>query len=201
MRNVSQSVRFCIIQPWKDAAFPDLLLFFLNDSGNCISSLGSHIFLSHIGKIQPFLTLSQLNHTLSSSIPRHNHTSSFSGFCACNLVSLLSGINSAPFLAHHFHPLLFYEHLSSVSPLHQTQFLSSPSASFTTCLQSSLSAVVLPALSSVTFSNRCVSAFSPPPHHSWAVLSRNICKENRVQHSTACSLLLEGFICHVSSYT
>lgn len=66
----------------KGCCFPwPLVDFFLNDSGNCISSLGSHIFLSHLGKIQPFLTLSQWNHI--SRAPCFlwlNHTSSFSGF-------------------------------------------------------------------------------------------------------------------------
>ena len=81
---------------------------FFSMTGNCISSLGSHIFLSHLGRIQPFLTLSQLNHISSPSfILWVNHSSSFSGFCGCNLVSILSRINSATFLAHHFHHSTF----------------------------------------------------------------------------------------------
>lgn len=139
MRNVSQCVWFCIIYPWKGAAFPDLLLFlvflfFLNDSGNCISSLGIHVFLSHPGKIQPSLTLSQLNHVsgLSSyelSMAQPHQICSGSQQTTTKLTSL-----SHPF-THHF-PLLWISQ-SSLS-LRQNNFISSLSESFMTFLQSIL---------------------------------------------------------------
>lgn len=158
--------------------------FFLNDFSNCISSLGSHIFLSHLGKIQPFLTLSQQNHISSPSCFLWlYHTSSFSGFlfrpCPKQTLSLSWVIISTT--------PLFYGILSLSSPLlHQTRFLSSPSTCFTTSLQSGLFWQNdlfwqhRPQNSwqhFYTVPNRCVSVFSTPPHHSWAELSRNICKE------------------------
>lgn len=81
------------------------MLFFLSDSGNCLSSFGIHIFLSHTGKIQPLLTPSQLNHSPLFCEPSLAQPYQLFSFCKCKLVSLLSKINSATkfiFLAHHF---------------------------------------------------------------------------------------------------
>lgn len=181
--------------------------FFLNDSSNCISCLGSHIFLSHLGKIQPFLTLSQQNHISSPSCFLWlYHTSSFSGFLfhPCPKQTLLLSwviISTTP---------LFCGNLSLSSPLlHQTHFLSSPSTSFTTNLQSGLfwqddlfwQHRPQNSDSILTLYQTAVSVFFPhlPPQLGRALqkhLQRGFGAER--PDGTTCSLLLRGFICLVS---
>lgn len=177
VRNVSQCVRFCIIYPWKGAAFPDLLLFlvllfFLNDSGNCISSLGIHVFLSHPGKIQPSLTLSSwITYPVrpSVSFPWLSHT---------RFVLVHNQLHhKAHFPVSSFHPPLPFAMNFSVSPpcVKITSYLpyQDPlwhffSRSFTESIRG------CPAALSTVPSPTGVAVVSGSPRHSWAVLSRNM---------------------------
>ena len=180
--------------------------FFLNDSGDCISSLGSHIFLSRLGKIQlPLSCPSWITYPVPPLFCDSTTPALFSDFRGCSLVSLMSRINSATFLAPHFHhsTLLWTSRSPFSSPAPNTFLIFSISILYNL---SSVESVSSPSASVVLchrFKQTC-RGFSTSPHHSWAVISRNICKGglgHGDQHGTTCSLLLEEFVCHVSPYS